>query len=166
MSTPQGTPASSKPGPLSAAATVLATGFGSGYAPVAPGTAGTAVGLALYWPLQLLTPPMQLLATAVLFVLGCAVATHVARSLGRKDPGVVVVDEIVGMWASLLFLPLNPQTALLGFLLFRLFDVVKPFPARQFEALPEGLGIMADDLMAGIYVNLVLRIISGVVPLA
>jgi phosphatidylglycerophosphatase A len=166
MSASDSAPPPARGGPLSMAATLLATGFGSGYAPVAPGTAGTAVGLLLFWPLQALAPTWQLAATGVLFVLGCAVATHVARRLNRKDPGVVVVDEIVGIWASLLWLPLTPQTALLGFLLFRLLDMVKPFPARQFEALPGGLGIMADDLMAGVYVNLILRVVAAIVPLA
>jgi phosphatidylglycerophosphatase A len=149
-----------------ALATWLATGFGSGYAPLAPGTAGSAVGLLLFLPLQRLSGAWQLGLTALAFAIGVAASTHVARSLSRKDPGIVVVDEIVGMWASLLFLPFTPAVAVLGFLLFRLLDVRKPYPARQLEALPGGLGIMADDLMAGIYANLCLRVIALVVPLA
>ena len=147
-------------------ATALATGFGSGYSPLAPGTAGTVVGLVLFLPLSLLPPLGQLVATALTFVLGLLVSTHVSRRLSLKDPGIVVIDEIVGMWVSLLFLPLTAAAVGLAFLLFRLLDMIKPYPARQFEALPEGLGIMADDLMAGIYVNLVLRVIDRVVPLA
>jgi phosphatidylglycerophosphatase A len=147
-------------------ATSLATGFGSGYSPVAPGTAGSAVGLLLFVPLRLLPERGQLLATALVFVLGIAASTHVARRIARKDPGIVVIDEVVGVWASLLFLPFTPAVAALGFLLFRLLDMIKPYPARQFEALPEGLGIMADDLMAGIYANLLLRVVARVVPLA
>jgi phosphatidylglycerophosphatase A len=149
-----------------ALATCLATGFGSGYAPIAPGTAGSAVGLLLFLPLQRLTAPWQMLVTALVFAVGVGASTHVARRVSRKDPGIVVVDEIVGMWVSLLFLPFTPAAAVLGFLLFRLLDVRKPYPARQLEALPGGLGIMADDLMAGIYANLCLRVIALVVPLA
>jgi phosphatidylglycerophosphatase A len=151
---------------LSAIAHAFATGFGAGYAKVAPGTAGSAVGLLLFLPLSLLPPLAQLAVTAAGFLLGVFASTHVARLLGRKDPGVVVVDEIVGVWVSLLFLPFTPATALLAFLLFRLLDMVKPYPARQFEALPDGLGIMADDVMAAIYANLVLRVIAQVVPLS
>lgn len=146
-------------------ATALATGFGAGYSKIAPGTAGTAVGLVLFVPLSLLPARGQLAATVLVFVLGLVASTHVARRISRKDPGIVVIDEIVGLWVSLLFLPLTPTLAALGFLLFRLLDMVKPFPARQFEALPEGLGIMADDVMAGIYANLILRVIAAVVPL-
>lgn len=153
-------------GPLVQLATAIATGFGSGYSPLAPGTAGTAVGLLLFVPLHSLAPLAQAVVTLVGFLVGIWASTVVARRVGKKDPGIVVFDEIIGIWATLLFLPLTPLTALLGFLLFRLLDMVKPFPARQFEALPGGLGIMADDLMAGIYGNLLLRVIALVVPFA
>jgi phosphatidylglycerophosphatase A len=137
--------------------TVIATGFGSGYSPFAPGTAGSAVGLLLFWPLHQLPVTAQVAAVVVLFFVGVAASTRVARGVGIEDPGIVVVDEVVGMWTSLLFLPLTPVTALAGFLLFRVMDVFKPYPARQFESLPGGWGIMTDDLMAGIYANLLLR---------
>ena len=137
--------------------TVIATGFGSGYSPFAPGTAGSAVGLLLFWPLHQLPVTAQVAAVVVLFFVGVAASTRVARGVGIEDPGIVVVDEVVGMWTSLLFLPLTPATALAGFLLFRVMDVFKPYPARQFESLPGGWGIMTDDLMAGIYANLLLR---------
>jgi phosphatidylglycerophosphatase A len=89
-----------------------------------------------------------------------------ASRLGLKDPGIVVVDEVVGQWVSLLLLPLTPVTVALGFLLFRLLDVVKPWPARDFERLPGGWGIMADDVMAGIYANLLVRVGLLVWPVA
>ncbi len=135
----------------------IATGLGSGYSPFAPGTAGSAVGLLLFWPLQAAPVMIQVAAVAILFVVGVAASTRVARGLGIEDPGIVVVDEVVGMWTSLLFLPFTPATAIAGFVLFRIMDVFKPYPARQFESLPGGWGIMADDLMAGIYANLLLR---------
>jgi phosphatidylglycerophosphatase A len=152
--------------PCLTAATFLATGFGSGYSPFAPGTAGSLVGLALLWPLARLAPEWQVAVTAATFLVGTLAAGHVAARAGIEDPGIVVVDEIVGQWVSLLFLPLSPATLALGFLLFRVFDVVKPWPARQLEALHGGLGIMTDDLMAGIYANLLLRVALMALPLA
>jgi phosphatidylglycerophosphatase A len=139
-------------------ARVLATGAGSGYSPFAPGTAGSAVGLLLFWPLTRLPVAGVVGATVVLFLLGGVAAARVAARTGSKDPGQVVVDEVVGQWVTLLFLPLTPVTAAVGFFLFRLLDVVKPWPARELERLPEGWGIMADDVMAGIYANLLLRV--------
>jgi phosphatidylglycerophosphatase A len=137
----------------------LATGFGAGHSPVAPGTAGSLVGLILFWPLQLLPLWVQLVISLALFALGVRVATALAARVGRKDPGLVVVDEILGQWVSLLALPLVPWTAAAGFVLFRVMDVLKPWPARDLERLPKGLGIMADDVAAGIYANLVLRLL-------
>jgi phosphatidylglycerophosphatase A len=148
------------------AARLLATAGGAGYSPLVPGTAGSAVGVLSFWALTGLSPQAQLVATLTLFGLGVAASSRTAASLGRKDPSIVVIDEVVGQWASLLFLPLTPATAAVSFLLFRAMDVVKPWPARDFESLPGGLGIMADDLMAGIYANLLLRVVLLVVPLA
>jgi phosphatidylglycerophosphatase A len=143
---------------VSRLATFLATGFGSGYSPFAPGTAGSLVGLALLPLLRWAGPYSEWGAILVFTVLGVLSGGIVARHLGVEDPSIVVVDEIVGMWVSLLFLPLNPWTAAAGFVLFRVMDVWKPYPARQLEGLPGGYGIMADDLMAGVYANLCLRV--------
>ena len=143
---------------VSAVAALLATGLGAGYSPVAPGTAGSLVGLALFWPLSRLAVEAQLAALTLLFTVGVVSATRLARSVGRKDPGLVVVDEIAGMWTSLLFVPFTPLTALLAFLAFRAMDVTKPWPARQLEALPGGWGIMCDDMMAGVYANLLVHL--------
>jgi phosphatidylglycerophosphatase A len=146
-----------RPAPL--LLTAIATGFGSGYSPVAPGTVGSLVGLALFWPLAGLGTAVQLLALAAVTVVGVRAADVVARREGRKDPGLVVVDEIAGQWVTLLALPFTPLVAALGFLAFRVMDVVKPWPARQLEALPGGLGIVADDLMAGVYAQLIVRVL-------
>ncbi len=151
---------------LSLAAQFVATGAGSGYAPFAPGTAGSLVGLLLFWPLSRLPFAGQVGVTVALFLVGTLAAAHLARRLGLKDPGIVVVDEVVGQWVSLLLLPLTPLTVVLGFLLFRLLDVLKPWPARDFERLPGGWGIMADDVMAGIYANLLVRVGLLVWPVA
>ena len=136
---------------------MVATAFGAGFSPIAPGTAGSLVGLALFWPLQMTPPWMQVAATVVVYLAGVAASARLARRLGRKDPGAAVIDEVVGMWLALLFLPFTPATAVAGFLLFRALDVFKPWPARQFESLPGGWGIMTDDVMAAVYANLLLR---------
>jgi phosphatidylglycerophosphatase A len=141
------------------AAALVATALGAGYSPVAPGTAGSLVGLALFWPLHALGLPATLVALIVLFLLGVRCSALLAARVGRKDPGLVVVDEVVGMWTTLLLLPFTPAVAALGFVAFRVMDVFKPYPARQLEALPGGWGIMSDDLMAGVYANLLLHLL-------
>jgi phosphatidylglycerophosphatase A len=147
-------------------ATAIATGLGSGYSPVAPGTAGSAVGLLLFWPVAALPLAWQAALTVAVFAAGVAAASHLARRLGIEDPGVVVIDEVVGMWITLLALPFTPFTAVVGFFAFRAMDVWKPYPARQLEHLHGGWGIMADDVMAGVYANLLVRLALVVVPAA
>src|SRR5699024_7601541 len=134
------------------------------YSPVAPGTAGSLVGLLLYWPLRHAGPQVQIPAILIGFAVGVAASTVVARRIARKDPGLVVWDEVIGMWATMALLPFTPLTAAVGFFLFRVMDVLKPWPARQLEALPEGWGIMSDDVMAGIYAHLALRVFLLVFP--
>ncbi len=153
------------PAVLRTSARLLATGFGSGYSPVAPGTAGSVAGLLLFWPLASLPVWVQLAACTALFLVGALASTLVARDLGRKDPGLIVVDEVVGMWIMLIGVPFVPLTIILGFLLFRLMDIVKPWPARDLEGLPDGWGVMADDVAAGVYAHLVLRVALLVWPL-
>jgi phosphatidylglycerophosphatase A len=144
----------------------IATGFFSGYSPFAPGTAGSAVGLLLYFALVRASLPVQVGICTAVFFLGVFTASHVARKVGLEDPGIVVVDEVLGMWLSILGLPFTPLVATLGFLLFRVLDVVKPYPASALEHLPRGWGIMADDVAAGLYANLLLRVFLLVWPLA
>src|SRR5439155_3255396 len=122
-----------------------------------PGTGGSLVGPALFWAVRPLPLAGRALAPAFVSPLGGAAAGHVARRIRIEDPGLVVADEVVGMWVSLLGLPLTGVTAVAGFVLFRVFDVFKPYPARDLERLPGGWGIMCDDVMAGIYANLLLR---------
>ena len=144
----------------------VATAFGSGYSPFAPGTAGSAVGVLLFWPLAALAWPWQMAASAGLFVIGVAASSRLARLVGEEDPGVVVVDEVVGQWLTLAALPFTPAVALAGFVLFRVMDVVKPWPARSLERLHGGWGIMADDVMAGVYAHLALRVGLLIWPVA
>ena len=135
---------------------LIATGLGSGYSPLAPGTAGSLVGIALYIPFTFLPHTVLLLATVLVFIIGTIAAAKVENVLG-DDPSVVVVDEVVGMWVSLLFIPFSIRAVLFAFLLFRIFDIFKPPPARESEALKNGLGIMTDDVIAGVYANVATR---------
>jgi phosphatidylglycerophosphatase A len=151
---------------LDVASRLVGTGLGSGYSPVAPGTAGSLVGVLLFLPLAGLAWPTQLAATAALTLVGVFAAARVAHLVGRKDPGLVVVDEVAGQWITFVALPFTPVTALAGFLLFRVADIVKPWPARDLERLPGGWGIMADDVAAGIYAQLLLRVGLAIWPVA
>jgi phosphatidylglycerophosphatase A len=141
-------------------AILLATVGYVGHFPIAPGTAGSAAGLLLYAALRLAGSPVLDVAVILgIFAAGCWAGSVAEAHYGRTDPGYVVLDEVVGMLLTLLFVPVTWVGALAGFFLFRGFDIVKPFPARQCERLHGGLGIMADDAVAGIYGNLALRLI-------
>ena len=122
-----------------------------GRAPLAPGTVASALTAVVLWLLQLSTP--ALLALLILVTaLGTWAAEHAERALGGgKDPGAIVVDEVAGMTLSVLAVPLSLPALLAAFLLFRVFDVVKPFPANVSQRLRGGLGVMVDDLIAGLY---------------
>jgi phosphatidylglycerophosphatase A len=154
------------PKPLEHLWLLIATGLGSGYSPVAPGTAGSLVGLVLFLPLAGLAWTTQLAATVAVSVVGAFAASRLAGALGRKDPGLVVVDEVAGQWVTFLALPFTPAVAVAGFVLFRVMDVLKPWPARDLERLPGGIGIMADDLAAGVYAHLGLRVLLALWPAA
>ncbi|HXZ84543.1 MAG TPA: phosphatidylglycerophosphatase A [Myxococcota bacterium] len=136
----------------------MATGAGSGYAPFASGTAGSLVGLALWWALAssgaAASPARYALVCAGVVAVGIWTAGRAEQLFGRHDDGRITIDEVAGMLLSLAWLPARPEVAGVGFLLFRLFDIWKPFPARRAERLPGGLGVMADDLVAGAYANL------------
>jgi phosphatidylglycerophosphatase A len=147
-------------------ALTTATAFGAGYSPFAPGTAGSLVGVLLFWPLAGIGWPWQLVACLGVLVVGTPAASRVAILVGRKDPGLVVVDEVAGQFITLVGLPFTWPVVLAGFVLFRIMDVVKPWPARALEGLPGGWGIMADDVAAGVYAQLVLRVLLLVWPVA
>jgi phosphatidylglycerophosphatase A len=143
-------------------AVVLATWFGCGYFPGGPGTAGSLAALLIALALHTWLGAGRLtFAILVLLFLwpGIWASTRTARILNSEDPGMVVVDEVLGQWLTLLgAAALNWKSFLAAFLLFRLFDIWKPWPVRRFEDLPEGLGIVADDLAAGVYGAMVLTI--------
>ena len=134
----------------------VATVGGVGYVPVAPGTFGSAVGLLVWWLLPA-SAIVQGIAIAVIFVAGAWGGNVAEHHFGRTDPGQVVIDEVMGMLVTLFLNPVGWIGALAGFLLFRVFDVIKPYPANRLEQLHGGVGVMADDAMAAVYANLVLR---------
>lgn len=139
----------------------VATCGGVGYSPWAPGTAGSIPGAALAWGLVQLGGQAALLAgIAAVAALGWWSAGAAARALGSDDPGPVVIDEVAGQMLALAFVPVSAATIGLGFLLFRLFDVIKPPPLRRLESLPGASGIMLDDLAAAVYANLILQIVA------
>jgi phosphatidylglycerophosphatase A len=128
----------------------VASAFGAGYVPVASGTVGSLVTAVALWLLPL-TPLRIAIALAVVVVIGIWAGSRVERVLGRKDPGVIVIDEVAGMLLSVVLLPRTVPVLATAFLLFRIFDIWKPFPARESQALSGGMGVMVDDLIAGLY---------------
>jgi phosphatidylglycerophosphatase A len=142
--------------PVHWAAVLISTAFGVGYAPVAPGTFGSAVGLVLWWLLPA-SPLVQGLVVVTIFVVGSWSSGIAEQHFNRTDPGQVVIDEVLGMLITLFMNPVGWAGALVGFLLFRAADIVKPYPANQLERLHGGVGVMADDAMAAVYANLALR---------
>lgn len=163
-------------------ALALAT-FGVGFIPIAPGTWGSAVGVALFWAVAALGSwvfsagtlygigfvsevavrnLVLLVAIAIVTFSGIWAASRVERSTGRKDPGIVVVDEVAGQLIVYLLLPISfgPWTLVAGFIAFRVFDIWKPYPIRNLEKLESGLGIMADDILAGVYAAVLLLFLT------
>jgi phosphatidylglycerophosphatase A len=143
--------------PTRRVAIALSTGFGIGYIPFAPGTFGSLLGLVI-WALLPSSAGVQAVAIGVVMLVGVWSATLAEHHFRATDPSPVVVDEVLGMLVTLFLNPVGWAGAGAGFLLFRAFDVIKPYPANRLERLHGGLGIMSDDFMAAVYANLVLRI--------
>jgi phosphatidylglycerophosphatase A len=136
----------------------VATFFGAGYGKPGPGTWGSVAAFLLWAAESMLRHPSArttlvglLIWIAIAIALGVPAATIVARQSGRKDPQFVVIDEVIGVWIALLFSPPDWLHGLIALILFRAFDITKPFPVRQLEKLPEGWGIVFDDVAAGLY---------------
>lgn len=146
-------------------AVFLATVAYCGYSPIAPGTAGSVAGLAVYLLVWWTRSPLVEVSLIVgTFVVGTWAATHAERYFGAIDPGPVVIDEVLGMLITLAFIHVGWRAAVCGFVLFRIFDVIKPYPANKLEHFHGGFGIMADDAMAGLYANLALRLGMWLLP--
>jgi phosphatidylglycerophosphatase A len=136
-----------------------------GYVPIAPGTFGSAAGLVVLAAIRWTgSTGVELAAIALLLAVGVWSGNVAEKHFGGVDPAPVILDEVVGMLITLALIPVNLPGAIVGFLLFRLFDVIKPWPANRFEALHGGLGVMADDAMAAVYGNVVMRILIAFLP--
>lgn len=137
----------------------IGSGFLTGYAPIASGTVGSALAALLYFLIPGFENPFVLIPTTVaFFLIGISVSRRMEVYYGH-DPAEATVDEVVGMWLSMVFLPKTLIMTLAGFLIFRILDIVKPFPARRFEQLHGGYGIMMDDVVAGMYTNILLHLL-------
>ena len=146
-------------------AVFLATAAYTGYFPIAPGTVGSAVGLAVYAAVWWTGSPLvEVAVILLLFAAGVWAGTVAEQYFGGIDPGPIVLDEVVGMLITLAFIPVGWPAALAGFFLFRVFDVIKPFPAGRMEKHPGGLGVLADDAMAAVNANVSLRLLMVFFP--
>ena len=147
----------------SRAATLIGTWFGAGFLP-APGTAGSAAAILIAFALHYWLGVCQLgfaLMTAGLFLPGVWASTYVARARNLKDPQIVVVDEVLGQWVTIAgAVSLDWKAFIAAFALFRLFDIWKPYPIRKLEKLPEGWGVVMDDILAGVYGAILLRLLG------
>lgn len=144
---------------------IFLTALGAGYSPLAPGTCGAIIACAILWLLEMYgvmsttSTPIIFIGLIVVTTIMGIIATNALENEWGKDPSKVVIDEVIGMWITMLFVPLTWLTLLIGFVLFRFFDIAKPLGVRKMESLGGGLGVMADDMLAGIYANICLLII-------
>jgi len=138
----------------------LATGCYAGNIPFAPGTFGSLIGLPLCFALAGMSAAPAMVGTLLFIFFAVWIADAAEKILEQSDPGCIVIDEIAGMLVALVGLPFNPITVVIGFIIFRILDILKPFPIRDLDKrIPGGLGVVADDVAAGIITNLLLRII-------
>ena len=145
-------------------AKLVATFFGSGLMHPGPGTWGSAATVLLWWVLSRWIPTSSQAVTAaalalLVVLIGIPAATQISRATGLKDPQFVVIDEVAGQLIAFIAVPVTWKSLLLGFILFRGFDIVKPWPVRNLERLPEGTGIVIDDVGAGLYALAVMQIV-------
>lgn len=138
-------------------ARVLASGLGTGFSPWAPGTVGSLLAAIIYWIVDVRTWWIYPIVLALGFLLGVYVSGK-AEVLWGHDAGRIVIDEVVGMWVAMAFLPKAFWLLVIGFFLFRGLDIWKPFPVRRSQRLPGGWGVMTDDLLAGCYANILLHL--------
>ncbi len=141
-------------------ALAIATAGGVGYVPFAPGTFGSLIGL-LVWAVLPAAGLFEGIAIAAVFAVGAWSGTVAERHFKATDPGPVVIDEVLGMLITLFLVPVGWAGAIVAFVLFRIFDVIKPYPANRLELLHGGFGVMADDGMAAVYANLSLRVLMA-----
>jgi phosphatidylglycerophosphatase A len=137
----------------------IASVFFIGFLPLVPGTFGSIAGVGLFYMLRGLNSQIYLLAILGVIVLGLFTSGRMEKLLNKKDPGCIVIDEVMGMLIALSFMPVNLKIVILAFIFFRILDTLKPFPAGRLQDMPGAVGVMGDDLIAGIYTNIVLQVI-------
>ncbi len=139
----------------------LATGFGVGYSPVAPGTLGTLIAIPVYYFLSNISSPIYEITLTGFFFLSVWISENAEKAFGKKDDRRIVIDEMMGFLITMLWVPKTIRFVIIGFFLFRFFDILKPFPIRRLErGLKGGFGVVLDDVMAGVFSNIILQIIS------
>lgn len=144
-------------------ALLLGTFFYLGYSPIAPGTVGTVGAILVYYLLTYLSQPIYFLFLLGFIILSVWVSTEASAAFEKADPGQIVIDEVCGYLVTMFLIPTTILNIVLGFFLFRFFDVLKPTPIRRLEGMHGGLGIVADDIAAGIYANIILQIITRLI---
>ena len=144
---------------------IIATGFGVGYSPVAPGTLGTLVAIPIYYFLSDIPSPLYEITLIGFFFLSVWISENAETSFGKKDDQRIVIDEIIGFLITMLWVPKTTSFIIIGFILFRFFDILKPFPIRRLEkGLKGGYGVVLDDVAAGAYANIILHLIGRIYP--
>jgi len=144
---------------------VLATGFGVGYSPVAPGTLGTLLAIPVYYFLSNISSPIYEITLIGFFFLSVWISENAEIFFGKKDDPRIVIDEIMGFLITMLWVPKATHFIVIGFFLFRFFDILKPFPIRRLErGLKGGFGVVLDDVIAGVYANIILHLVGRIYP--
>jgi phosphatidylglycerophosphatase A len=139
---------------------LLATGFGVGYSPIAPGTLGTIITIPLYYFLSAIRSPLYEITLIAFIFLSVWISENAEIFFGKRDDPRIVIDEMMGFLITMLWVPKTVRFIILGFFLFRFFDILKPFPIRRLEKrLKGGWGVVLDDVMAGVYANIILQLI-------
>ena len=139
-----------------------ATGLGAGFSPIVPGTMGTLLAIPFYYFVSSIPSPIYELTLVAFFFFSSWISNQAERYWGKKDDRRIVIDEIMGFLVTMLWIPRSPLFIVAGFLLFRFFDILKPFPIRRLEQVRSGFGVVLDDVLAGIYSNIALHIVIAV----
>ena len=139
-----------------------ATGLGAGFSPIVPGTMGTLLAIPFYYFVSSIPSPLYELTLVAFFFFSSWISNQAERYWGKKDDRRIVIDEIMGFLVTMLWIPRSPLFIVAGFLLFRFFDILKPFPIRRLERVRSGFGVVLDDVLAGIYSNIALHLVVAV----
>jgi len=136
-----------------------ATGLGAGFSPIVPGTMGTLLAIPFYYFVSSIPSPIYELTLVAFFFFSSWISNQAERYWGKKDDRRIVIDEIMGFLVTMLWIPRSPLFIVAGFLLFRFFDILKPFPIRRLEQVRSGFGVVLDDVLAGVYANIILHLL-------